>query len=99
MHSVLHDWSDDESRKILRQLIPAMEKGYSKILINENIVPNIGACWKTTALDFVMMALAASAERTEAQWRALLESVGLKVTGIWTVGWGTESLIEAVLED
>ena len=98
LHSVLHDWTDDHARNILRQLIAAMEKGYSKILINENAVPDIGASWKTTALDFFMMALAASAERTEAQWRALLGSVGLKVTGIWTVGQGTESLIEAVLE-
>ena len=46
-----------------------------------------------------MMALASSSERTEAQWRSLLQSVGLKITGIWTKEPGVQSLIEAVLED
>ena len=71
-----------------------MEKGSSKILINENVVPDVGAPWKMTSLDWFMMALAASSERTEAQWRNLLQSVGLKVVGIWTKGPGVQSLIE-----
>ena len=75
-----------------------MEKGYSKILINENIVPDRGASWKITSLDWFMMALAASSERTEAQWRSLLQSVGLKIAGIWMKEPGVQSLIEAVLE-
>ena len=75
-----------------------MEKGYSKILINENIVPDRGASWKITSLDWFMMALAASSERTEAQWRNLLQSVGLKIAGIWMKEPGVQSLIEAVLE-
>ena len=99
MHSVLHDWTDERCRIILQQLIPAMEKGYSKILINENVVPDVGASWKITSLDWFMMALAASSERTEAQWRDLLRSVGLRISGIWTKAPGVESLIEAILED
>ncbi len=99
LHSVLHDWTDERCREILRQLIPAMEKGYSKILINENVVPDVGASWKITSLDWFMMALAASSERTEAQWCSLLQSVGFKITGIWTKEPGVQSLIEAVLAE
>ncbi|ESZ92256.1 o-methyltransferase [Sclerotinia borealis F-4128] len=98
LHSVLHDWPDDSCRMILRNIIEAMEPGYSKILINENVIPDVGASWKATALDLYMMSLASSAERTEKQWRDLLASAGLRVTGIWNDDPGTESLIEAVLE-
>ena len=99
LHSVLRDWPDSDARKILEQLVDAMQKGYSKILINENVVPDIGASWKTTSMDFFIMPCGASMERTEAHWKSLLESVGLEVAGIWSVGEGTESLIEAVLKD
>lgn len=74
-----------------------MEPGYSKILINENIVLEVGASWKVTSLDWNMMAMAASAERTETQWRELLSSVGLQVTGIWMKDPDCESLIEVDL--
>ncbi|MCJ1310540.1 hypothetical protein MMC25_004204 [Agyrium rufum] len=97
MHSVLHDWSDADCRKILHHVADAMEKGYSKLLINENVVPDRAADRKITSLDWFMMALASSSERTESEWRALLQSVGLKISGIWTADSVVESLIEAVL--
>ena len=97
MHSVLHGFTDEGCQTILQQLVNAMEKGYSRILINEHVVPDIGASWRVTSLDWIMMAQVASFERTEAQWRGLLGSVGLKIVGIWTKEPGVESLIEAVL--
>lgn len=97
MHSVLHDWSDDNAQKILLHLKEAMRPGYSKILINENVVADQGADWKITSLDLTMMAMAGSCERTETQWRALVGSVGLKISGIWKPEGATESLIEVVL--
>ncbi len=42
------------------------------------------------------MTLAAGMERTEAQWRELLGSVGLEIQNIWTGEGETESIIEAV---
>lgn len=76
-----------------------MKKGYSKILINENIVPDTKASWHITSLDWNMMATLATAERTETHWRELLGSVGLKVAGIWTKEAAAGSLFEAVLEE
>ena len=46
-------------------------------------------------MDWLMLALGAVRERTEEDWRRLLASVGLKITQIWTVEPGTESIIEA----
>ena len=96
MHSVLHDWPDDECKRILGHIVAAMEPGYSRVLINENVVPDLGASWQITSLDWFMMALAAARERTESQWRDLLQGVGLKINGIWTKDSAVESLIEAV---
>ncbi|OJJ43620.1 hypothetical protein ASPZODRAFT_169288 [Penicilliopsis zonata CBS 506.65] len=97
MHSVLHDWTDDNCRKILTNLKNAMKPGYSKILINENVIPDTNAYWETTSLDILMMSNFASQERTARQWHALVESVGLKVVQIYTVQRGVESLIECEL--
>ncbi|RAK74626.1 o-methyltransferase [Aspergillus fijiensis CBS 313.89] len=95
MHSILHDWTDDNCRRILANLVPAMRKGHSKLLINENVIPETNAYWETTSLDIIMMANFSSTERTESQWRALVESVdGLRVVKIWTARRGVESLIE-----
>ena len=55
MHSVLHDWPDDTCMSILSNIKAAMERGYSKLLINENVIPDVEAHWETTALDMMML--------------------------------------------
>ncbi|KAF2231304.1 putative O-methyltransferase [Viridothelium virens] len=95
LHSVLHDWSDVDCIRILEQLRPAMKKGYSKLLVNEIVVPKQGGTWPVTAMDQLMLVLGAMKERTEMQWNDILEKAGFKVTGIWSLEMGTESLIEA----
>lgn len=98
MHSVLHDWPDDICTKILGRIAEAMKPGYSKILINENVIPTRDAYWETTALDMVMLAGFSAKERTEADWRHLIEKLaGLKIVKIWNGGKGVESLIEVEL--
>ncbi|KAJ5149650.1 hypothetical protein N7448_001228 [Penicillium atrosanguineum] len=97
MHSILHDWTDADCKKILENIVPAMKRGHSKILINENVIPETNAYWETTSLDIIMMADFASTERTADDWHALVESAGLKITKIWTAQRGVESLIECEL--
>lgn len=74
-----------------------MKPGFSKLLINEYVVPDMGAAWSVTSMDWLMMASGAVRERTEKQWRVLMEQAGLRVVQIWTYDQGTESLIEAEL--
>ena len=97
LHSVLHDWDDASSISILKNIVSAMEKGYSKLLINELVVPDQGASWSITSMDWLMLALGTVKERTEQDWHRVVEAAGLKVTGIWTKEQGTESLIECEL--
>ena len=74
-----------------------MERGYSKLLINENVVPNKGANLQTVSRDMLMMAVLGAMERTEQHWRELLAKAGLKVEEIWTHE-KAESVIVAVKE-
>ncbi|KAK3291164.1 S-adenosyl-L-methionine-dependent methyltransferase [Chaetomium fimeti] len=99
MHSVLHDWPDEVCGNILGRVAAAMRPGYSRLLINENVIPGTGADWQATALDLMMLSLLSSRERTETDWRRLLEDAGLRVLKIWGSDKqnGVESLIECEL--
>lgn len=97
MHSVLHDWNDETCLKILTTVMAAMKPGYSKLLINENVIPETGAQWEATALDIMMLTLLASRERTRENWETLLGKAGLEIVSVWTVANGVESLIECEL--
>ena len=99
MHSCLHDWPDDVCVKILSRVKEAMKPGYSKLLINENVIPVRGAWWEASGLDMTMMALCNSLERTELDWENLLvKRAGLKINKIFNYGRGVESLIELELQ-
>lgn len=99
LHSVLHDWSDDDCVKILEQLKPAMKPGYSTVLVNELVVPDRNASWPITSMDHLMMVLGAMKERTQADWENILASAGYKVVQVQVYSYemGSESLIEAEL--
>ncbi|KAI7268671.1 hypothetical protein KC345_g7638 [Hortaea werneckii] len=105
LHSVLHDWPKPLASAILTRIAQAMEPGYSKLLIHENCIPALGAHWEATALDMMMLGLVASKERTDHEWRELIEATvrqdgyRLRVVGIWGDGEeeGVESLIECEL--
>ena len=97
--AIFHDWPDHTCRKILENTIPAMIKGHSKLIISEFVLPNIGVPLLPCLLDIQMMGLQAGRERTEKEWRALLDSVGLVIVKIWTIEPGTESVIEAEVKD
>jgi hypothetical protein len=90
---VLHDWPDAQCRAILENLKPALVRGQSKILINEIVVPTMGAGWFETSVDMLMMMFHAAYERRESEWRELIEGVGLKVSKIWQCGEAVERLI------
>ena len=100
MHSVLHDWPDETGAKILARIKEAMKPGYSRLLINENVIPPEKAHWEITALDMMMLTLLGSAERTESDWRRLIEDVaGLKILKIWSAANGVEKVIECELPE
>ncbi|KAL9073789.1 MAG: hypothetical protein Q9157_004614 [Trypethelium eluteriae] len=94
---VLHDWTDDRARQILKALTPAMRINYSRLLLSEHVVPEVNASWKVTGTDLAMMGNFCGMERSRVQWQSLLSSAGLEITGIWTKDADSESLIEAMV--
>ncbi|KAI3055099.1 hypothetical protein CBS147353_11362 [Aspergillus niger] len=98
IHSTLHNWPDSVCDSILANVKAAMKQGYSKLLINENVLPVTGAHWETTGLDMMMLTLFSSQERTEKMWYDLIENrASLKIVKIWSGGKGVESVIECEL--
>ena len=92
---ILHDWPSDKCIQILQNTASAMEAGHSKLIINDIVLPDQGATRFATQSDLNMLALLGAMERSESQWRQLLESAGLELVKIWP---GTpESVIEAEL--
>lgn len=74
-----------------------MKPFFSKLLIHDLVVPCEGADWRVTSMDWLMLCLGAVRERSEDDWRALIDGVdGLHIEKIWTVEPGTESVIEVV---
>lgn len=72
-----------------------MEKDYSILLIYDYVVPESGASIRAAAMDLQMMCLFAGVERTESQWRAILDASGLELVQVWYSKTQFESVIEA----
>jgi hypothetical protein len=79
--TVIHDWPDDDAATILRTVCTHAPAD-ARVLIIESVIPpgneRHGAKW----LDLLMLALFAARERTEPQWRRLIEDAGLRVDAI-----------------
>ncbi|KIA75983.1 O-methyltransferase [Aspergillus ustus] len=83
LHSILHDWSDADGVRILRNLVPALKRGYSRVLLNEIVVRDgkegRGPALAATNTDLMMLAHFAVREPTEAEWRGILSEARLRV--------------------
>jgi hypothetical protein len=82
-HQILHDWPDNKCLEMLECVKQAMTPGYSRLLIHEVIVPKMHASSYIAALDMTTMCLNGGMERTERQWRALVQQAGLEVVEVW----------------
>ncbi|KAI9659390.1 MAG: hypothetical protein M1821_001648 [Bathelium mastoideum] len=91
-----HDWSDEQCRRLFGNTVAAMDKDYSRILIDDFVLPTTGTGVRAASMDIHMLFTLAGIERTEAHWHRLLDSIGLEVIKIWPGSPGMhESVIEA----
>ncbi|KAF2721795.1 S-adenosyl-L-methionine-dependent methyltransferase [Polychaeton citri CBS 116435] len=95
LRAVMHDWSDSKCKVILSRIVEAMDKDYSRILIDDYVLPNTKAGWRAASMDVFMMLVASGIERTQRQWDQLLSSVDLEIVKVWKAKAGSESIIEA----
>lgn len=52
LHSIIQDWNDQVNTDIMKAIVPAMTRGYSKVLVNDYVVPSQGAHWSQSKSSF-----------------------------------------------
>jgi ubiquinone/menaquinone biosynthesis C-methylase UbiE len=81
MKSVLHNWDDRRSIAILENCRNAMQRG-SRLLIIERVVPRGNEPSEAKLFDINMLVVIGGLERTESEYRELLEAAGFELTRI-----------------
>jgi hypothetical protein len=93
LKDVLHDWEDEPAIAILRACRSAMGS-VARLLVMERVIPPGTAPAAGTLTDVVMLVLTGGRERTEVEYRALLEAGGFALGRIVPTG-SSLSVLEA----
>ncbi|KAF7198434.1 Amidase [Pseudocercospora fuligena] len=96
LRNVIHNWNDEPSVVILSHIRQAMATD-SVVIIDDVVMPTVGATWKQASMDIAMMTMLAAMERTKEDFEVLLQKAGLRLRDVWTYDeeYG-DSLIVAV---
>ena len=78
---IIHDWDDERSITILKNCYRAMTKN-GKLLLVEAVVPHGSEPHFSKFIDLNMLVMTGGRERTENEYRTLLEASGFKLTRI-----------------
>jgi hypothetical protein len=78
LKKVIHDWPDERARQILERCRAAMAPG-ARLLLIESVVPPGTPPTFLAFLDLWMLVFAGGRERTEREFRSLLQSAGLSL--------------------
>ncbi len=82
---ILHDWPDEKCRVILENCYRAMEPG-TKLLVVEMMVPPGNTPSVAKLLDLEMMVVTGGRERTEEEFKELLETTGFRFSRTFPTG-------------
>ncbi|KAI9739699.1 MAG: hypothetical protein M1834_006418 [Cirrosporium novae-zelandiae] len=98
LRRIFHDWPDDTCIEILKNITPGItDKTKQRILFQDDVVPEKGADAEAVWSDLTMMVLT-GIERTEKQWRALLDRAGYRLEKIYIGPGSPYAVIEAWLK-
>lgn len=67
----------------------------SALLIDDWVLPDVDAPLAGASEDIFMMLFLSGMERSESQWKAVLDSAGLEIKKIWRADGISEAVIEA----
>lgn len=99
MRLILHDWSDEDSLKILGNLREAIGTKKVTLALVEVCVPDgtADARWERAHFDLHMLCALAAKERTRAEWRDLLREAGFSLDRVVSTR-GLFSVMEATVK-
>jgi hypothetical protein len=81
LKSILHNWDDDRSIAILSKCRDAMRPG-SRLVIVERVVPAGNDPSEAKLFDINMLVVLGGLERTEAEYRRILEATGFELARV-----------------
>ncbi len=81
LRHIIHDWDDDDSRRILRNVRAAMPAG-ARLLVIEHVLAPGDAPSYGKLVDLNMLIMPGGLERTEDEFRRLYESAGFRLTRV-----------------
>ncbi|EMC94871.1 hypothetical protein BAUCODRAFT_565242 [Baudoinia panamericana UAMH 10762] len=94
---IMHDWPDSSCIQILSHLRDAMKPGYSRILINDNVLLDRNCSVVSAASDMAMLTVLSGKERTKAEWQELIGKVdGLEIEDFYVMEEGGRGVVEIV---
>lgn len=94
LKSILHNWDDVRSKTILEKCRDAMAPA-ARLLIIERVVPEGNESSEAKLFDINMLVILGGLERTEAEYRDLLDATGFNFSRVIPTGCPL-SIIEAV---
>lgn len=83
LRHILHDWTDEDSIRILQNLTPALAPE-SRIVIDEVVLPDTNVPWQCAFMDLTMAASLGGCERSRDEWDSLLGRAGLQIVDVHT---------------
>lgn len=105
LRMILHDWPDDEATKILKNIVAAMEKPKSRLLIMDTVLPKPGAEPVSVeriarARDLTMMQAFNSKERDLDDWKELIAAAdpNLRLVRVVQPFGSAMSILEVVID-
>ena len=81
MKHILHDWNDEDATCILKNIRTVIPSN-GKLVLAETVVPTDANFHPGKLIDIEMLVFLKGKERTEPEWRKLLEGAGFRVTRI-----------------
>jgi hypothetical protein len=80
LKGVIHDWNDDEARRILRNCKQAMPPNGRLLILDNVLTPESDP--QSAMMDILMLVLTGGRERTEAEFRTLLADAGFGLVSV-----------------
>ncbi|OBT41467.1 hypothetical protein VE00_08072 [Pseudogymnoascus sp. WSF 3629] len=103
LRRIMHNWQDREAIIILSQIADAMAPD-SRLLIGEMVVPEVpktgyeGLDMTVYWMDMCMLVIGGK-ERSEKEFKAILDAAGLRLVKIWWSQLGSQTVLECRLKE
>lgn len=83
MKFIIHDWNDEQSRRILSNLAKSAPQGAKVLLVETVVEEDDNAASLSKVMDLNMLVMTGGKERTEREYAALFEQTGFKLEKVY----------------